>query len=147
MSLLTLIKEDHLPLVIYGSKCTKHMLLLLFQSVPRRLELSVDLFEEMATIARPPLAVPSPPDGGGSSAGGSKRPLTDETGYIVCLYKVFRGDDGEKFERNWLFWTGKKEMILTLQMSLPTSNTRPSAPSPLRVTRVLGLYALSLSFL
>ena len=68
----------------------------------------MDLFEEMATIARPPLAVPSPPDGGGSSASGSKRPLTDETGYIVCLYKVFRGDDGEKFERNWLFWTGER---------------------------------------
>ena len=76
-----------------------------FQSVPRRLELSVDLFEEMATIARPPLVAS---DGGGSgSAAGSKRPLTDETGYIVCLYKVFRGDDGEKFERNWLFWTGE----------------------------------------
>ena len=86
------------------------MLLLLFQSVPRRLELSVDLFEEMATIARPPLAVPSSPGeggGGGGSSSGSKRPLTDETGYIVCLYKVFRGDDGEKFERNWLFWTGE----------------------------------------
>ena len=59
----------------------------------------MDLFEEMATIARPlPVA---------EGDSGSKRPLTDETGYIVCLYKVFRGDDGEKFERNWLFWTGE----------------------------------------
>ena len=67
----------------------------------------MDLFEEMATIARPPLASASAEGGGSGSGTGSKRPLTDETGYIVCLYKVFRGDDGEKFERNWLFWTGE----------------------------------------
>ena len=35
--------------------------------------------------------------------------MTDLTGYIVCLYRVFKGDDGEKFERNWLYWTGKGE--------------------------------------
>ena len=37
----------------------------------------------------------------------SKRPVGDLTGYIVCVYRVFKGDDGEKFERNWLYWTGK----------------------------------------
>ncbi len=55
---------------------------------------SLDLYEEVATIARPPVE-PS-----------SKRPLSDATGYILCVYRVFRGDDGEKFERNWLYWTG-----------------------------------------
>ena len=60
-----------------------------------RCEHSLDLFEEVATIARPPVEPKS------------KRPVTDTTGYIVCVYKVFKGDDGEKFERNWLFWTGE----------------------------------------
>jgi len=55
---------------------------------------SVDLYDEVATIARPPVEPLS------------KRPLTDLTGYIICLYRVFKGDDGEKFERNWLYWTG-----------------------------------------
>ncbi len=55
---------------------------------------SVDLYDEVATIARPPVEPLS------------KKPLTDLTGYIICLYRVFKGDDGEKFERNWLYWTG-----------------------------------------
>lgn len=55
----------------------------------------VDVYEEAATIARPPLQ-PS-----------CRRPLSNKTGYIVCVYKVFDGDDGEKFERNWLYWTGQ----------------------------------------
>ena len=59
-----------------------------------RCDHTVDLFEEMATIARPPVEQLS------------KKPITDTTGFIVCVYKVFRGDDGEKFERNWLYWTG-----------------------------------------
>ncbi len=55
---------------------------------------SVDFFHEVATIARPPVEPIS------------KKPVTDLTGYIICLYRVFKGDDGEKFERNWLYWTG-----------------------------------------
>ena len=42
----------------------------------------------------------------------SKRPSTDTTGYILCVYKVFKGDDGEKFERNWLYWTGENIKFL-----------------------------------
>jgi hypothetical protein len=38
----------------------------------------------------------------------NKKPTTDSTGYIICIYQVFKGDDGEKFERNWLYWTGEK---------------------------------------
>ena len=41
-----------------------------------------------------------------------KRPSTDYTGYIICIYQVFKGDDGEKFERNWLYWTGAHEEIM-----------------------------------
>jgi len=55
----------------------------------------LELFEEVASIARPPVE-PS-----------TRKPTTDATGYVVCVYKVFRGDDGEKFERNWLYWTGE----------------------------------------
>ena len=36
----------------------------------------------------------------------NKKPTTESTGYIICIYQVFKGDDGEKFERNWLYWTG-----------------------------------------
>jgi hypothetical protein len=56
----------------------------------------VDVYEEAATIARPPLQP------------ACRRPLSNKTGYIVCVYKVFDGDDGEKFERNWLYWTGQE---------------------------------------
>ncbi|KAF6204773.1 hypothetical protein GE061_018935 [Apolygus lucorum] len=54
-----------------------------------------DLFNEVATIARPPLDPTS------------KRPRSPATGFIVSVYKVFEGDDGEKFEKNWLYWTGR----------------------------------------
>ena len=40
-----------------------------------------------------------------------KRPTTDYTGYIICIYQVFKGDDGEKFERNWLYWTGNNRHL------------------------------------
>ena len=55
---------------------------------------TIDLYDESATIARPPVET------------SSKRPISDLTGYIVCVYHVLKGDDGEKFERNWLYWTG-----------------------------------------
>lgn len=54
-----------------------------------------DLFNEVATIARPPLETTT------------KRPSSAATGYIISVFKVFEGDDGEKFEKNWLYWTGK----------------------------------------
>lgn len=57
---------------------------------------TLDLFNEVATIARPPL---EPPGG---------RPPIPSTGYIVSIFKVFEGDDGLKFEQNWLYWTGKR---------------------------------------
>lgn len=55
---------------------------------------TLDLFNEVATIARPPLQP------------GFRRPQTKSTGFIISVYKVFEGDDGEKFEKNWLYWTG-----------------------------------------
>lgn len=57
---------------------------------------NIGLYEEVATIARPPV-----------DSLQSKKPTTEATGYILCVYKVFKGDDGEKFERNWLYWSGK----------------------------------------
>ena len=53
-----------------------------------------DKYDEVATIARPPIEPIS------------RKPIADTTGYIVCMYRVFKGDDGQKFERNWLYWTG-----------------------------------------
>jgi len=67
-----------------------------------RCEHSIDLYAESATIARPPVDPLS------------KRPLGDLTGYIVCVYRVFKGDDGEKFERNWLYWTGARMLYKNL---------------------------------
>lgn len=61
---------------------------------------TLDLFNEVATIARPPL---EPPGG---------RPPIPSTGYIVSIFKVFEGDDGLKFEQNWLYWTGKVHFLL-----------------------------------
>lgn len=66
----------------------------------------VDVYEEAATITRPPLQP------------ACRRPLSNKTGYIVCVYKVFDGDDGEKFERNWLYWTGKSKSFSKCQTSI-----------------------------
>ena len=64
---------------------------------------------QVATIARPPVDP------------AHKRPTTDYTGYIICIYQVFKGDDGEKFERNWLYWTGESHVasLYKLTISLP----------------------------
>ena len=50
---------------------------------------------KVATIARPPLDT--------NPAKQGKKPAT---GYIVSIFRVFDGDDREKLERNWLYWTG-----------------------------------------
>jgi len=63
---------------------------------------SMDLYDEVATIARPPVDP------------AHKKPTTDYTGYIICIYQVFKGDDGEKFERNWLYWTGARMLYKNL---------------------------------
>ncbi|CAL8109833.1 unnamed protein product [Orchesella dallaii] len=60
---------------------------------------------EVATIARPPIDTPAKK---GNSSG---------TGYIVSIFRVFEGDDREKLERNWLYWTGAR----TLYRHLPKS--------------------------
>ncbi|XP_046670663.1 uncharacterized protein LOC124360802 [Homalodisca vitripennis] len=65
-----------------------------------------DLFNEVATIARPPLET------------ATKRPNSDATGYIISVYKVFEGDDGEKFEKNWLYWTGARMIYRYLPKSV-----------------------------
>ena len=64
-----------------------------------------DKYDEVATIARPPIEPVS------------RKPIADTTGYIVCMYRVFKGDDGQKFERNWLYWTGKNIFQLRLAES------------------------------
>ncbi|CAB4067016.1 unnamed protein product [Lepeophtheirus salmonis] len=61
-----------------------------------------EIFDEVASIARPPVQ------------NQSKKPINDLTGYIVCIYRVFKGDDGEKFERNWLYWTGARMLYKNL---------------------------------
>ncbi|XP_066587522.1 uncharacterized protein [Prorops nasuta] len=67
---------------------------------------TLDLFNEVATIARPPL---EPPGG---------RPPIPSTGYIVSIFKVFEGDDRLKFEQNWLYWTGARMMYRYLPKSV-----------------------------
>ncbi|KAF4533231.1 hypothetical protein B566_EDAN005146 [Ephemera danica] len=67
---------------------------------------TMDIFNEVATIARPPLAEP-----------GTKAQRPQATGYIICVYKVFDGDDGEKFEKNWLYWTGARMLYRYLPRS------------------------------
>ncbi|CAH1173814.1 unnamed protein product [Phaedon cochleariae] len=60
---------------------------------------TLDLYTEVASICRPPIheiGIPLP------------KVHTTSTGYMVSIFKVFEGDDREKFERNWLYWTGAR---------------------------------------
>ncbi|XP_043066651.1 uncharacterized protein [Drosophila bipectinata] len=63
---------------------------------------TLDLYSEVAAICRPPLVLPS------NEAGSFKKSQTAATGYIISVFKVFEGDDGERFEKNWLYWTGAR---------------------------------------
>ncbi|XP_022229486.2 uncharacterized protein LOC111078872 isoform X1 [Drosophila obscura] len=63
---------------------------------------TLDLYSEVASICRPPLVLPS------NEAGSFKKSQTAATGYIITVFKVFEGDDGERFEKNWLYWTGAR---------------------------------------
>ncbi|KAK3907842.1 Triple functional domain protein [Frankliniella fusca] len=71
---------------------------------------TLDLFNEVATIARPPF------DPGYPSA--ARRAAPASTGYIVSFYKVFEGDDGRRFEKNWLYWTGARMLYRYLPRSV-----------------------------
>lgn len=82
---------------------------------------TLDIYSEVASICRPPLMLaPS------EQANVKKTPTT---AYIISVYKVkrvgtksireikknenfqvYEGDDGERFERNWLYWTGEGRM-------------------------------------
>lgn len=69
---------------------------------------TLDLYSEVASICRPPIY----------EAGTSLvRCHSAATGYLVSVYKVFEGDDREKFERNWLYWTGARMIYRYLPAS------------------------------
>ena len=36
-----------------------------------------------------------------------KHPLSRPAGYIVSAFATFPGEDSDRLEKNWLFWTGK----------------------------------------
>ena len=36
-----------------------------------------------------------------------RRPSSNQTGYIVSIFRVMEGDDRASFERDWLSWTGE----------------------------------------
>ncbi|XP_036334372.1 uncharacterized protein LOC118744998 [Rhagoletis pomonella] len=63
---------------------------------------TLDLYSEVAAICRPPLVLAS------NENGSFKKTQTPATGYIISVFKVFEGDDGERFEKNWLYWTGAR---------------------------------------
>lgn len=63
---------------------------------------TLDLYSEVAAICRPPLSLTA------SELGSFKKSQTPATGYIISVFKVFEGDDGERFEKNWLYWTGAR---------------------------------------
>ncbi|XP_063216571.1 uncharacterized protein LOC134527640 isoform X2 [Bacillus rossius redtenbacheri] len=69
-------------------------------------EHTLELFDEVATIARPPLDPRR------------ERPPPPATGYIVSVYRVFQGDDREALERNWLYWTGARMLYRYLPKSV-----------------------------
>ncbi|CAH0719841.1 unnamed protein product, partial [Brenthis ino] len=70
---------------------------------------TLDLYSEVAMICRPPF---------NDLAGGPKKSHTPTTGFIISVYKVFEGDDGERFERNWLYWTGARMLYRHLPHSV-----------------------------
>lgn len=69
---------------------------------------TLDLYMEVAAICRPPI----------NEAGASLTKChTTHTGYIISVYKVFEGDDREKFEKNWLYWTGARMIYRYLPLA------------------------------
>ncbi|XP_060523514.1 uncharacterized protein LOC132700313 isoform X2 [Cylas formicarius] len=60
---------------------------------------TLDLYTEVASICRPPIHEVGVP---------LTKTHAPSTGYMISVYKVFEGDDKEKLERNWLYWTGAR---------------------------------------
>lgn len=77
-----------------------------------------DTYDEVVTLARPPIDKLS------------RKPNTAATGYIIGVFRVNKGDDGQKFERNWLSWTGAKTLYrsLTSEMELKRFTLHKSTP-------------------
>ncbi|GFT05069.1 uncharacterized protein TNCV_531211 [Trichonephila clavipes] len=54
-------------------------------------------YEETITITKPPLTFP-------------EKPPSDKTGFVISLYQVLPGEDGLRFEQNWVMWTGARQL-------------------------------------
>ena len=52
-------------------------------------------YKEVITVANPFIDITS------------RKPTGDNSAYIISIFTVLKGDDGELFEKNWLTWTGK----------------------------------------
>ncbi|GFY06374.1 uncharacterized protein TNCV_3651611 [Trichonephila clavipes] len=63
-------------------------------------------YEEVASIVKPSLDCLS------------QEPVTDHTGYIISAFRVFPGEDREKLEKNWLTWTGARQVYNSLPKHL-----------------------------
>jgi len=61
-----------------------------------------DSYEEVATLAKPPIDQLC------------RKPTRNTTGYIIRIFKVFEGDDRQRFERNWLMWSGARLLYKTI---------------------------------
>ncbi|GIY35641.1 uncharacterized protein CEXT_592141 [Caerostris extrusa] len=59
-------------------------------------------YEEVASIIKPSLDDPIP----------------NRTGYIISAFRVFPGEDREKLEKNWLTWTGARQVYTSLPRHL-----------------------------
>ncbi|XP_071037125.1 uncharacterized protein [Parasteatoda tepidariorum] len=59
-------------------------------------------YEEAITISRPPPCT------------FPEKPSSDKTGFVMCLYQVLPGEDGAKFEQNWVMWTGARQLYRTV---------------------------------
>lgn len=64
-------------------------------------EQDIHVYNEVATIAKPPLS-------------DKRTPITSSTGYIISIFRVMKGEDRKCFERQWLGWTGARLLYRTI---------------------------------
>ncbi|XP_037032238.1 uncharacterized protein LOC119071492 isoform X1 [Bradysia coprophila] len=72
---------------------------------------TLDLYSEVAAIVRPPLVL-------SQNDISFRKVHSPSTAYIISIFKVFEGDDGERFEKNWLYWTGARMLYRYLPRSV-----------------------------